>query len=167
MDHIKMYTKVYEKQTLVRILKVFSHFCEIVFPALFLFVLYRAYLISLDTAISIGFFSCLSFIVITVARRIIDAPRPKDVFPELQFLKSEGRSPAFPSRHTFSAALISALAYYFSAPVGCAFLFLSALLAGARFLLGKHFLRDVVCGWLLGVLSGALILFFSYNIITV
>lgn len=164
MNHIKMYTKVYEKQMLVRALKIFSHFCEIVFPALFLFVLYRAYLISLDTAISIGFFSCLFFIVITVARRIIDAPRPKDVFPELRFLKSEGRSPAFPSRHTFSAALISVLAHYFSGPVGCAFLFLSALLAGARFLLGKHFLRDVVCGFLLGAVSGTLVLVFTYAV---
>ena len=167
MNLSKMYIKVYEKPCYVRILKLFSHFCEVLFAFALGFLLYRTYSASLTLTLSFGGLSFLSFIIISAVRRIVNAPRPADLFPELEFLKSKTSSPAFPSRHTFSASLIAVLVLYFSPIFGGVLLFLSLLLGASRVLLGKHFPRDVICGWLLGAVSGALILFFSYNIITV
>lgn len=165
MNLSKMYTKVYEKPCYVRILKLFSHFCEVLFAFALGLSLFDAYRASKALALSFFGLSFLSFIIITVVRRVVNAPRPADLFPELEFLKGRKHSPAFPSRHTFSAALIAVLALRFSTFFGIALLLLSLLLGASRIALGKHFPRDVVCGWLLGTLSGALVIIFSYNII--
>lgn len=167
MNLVQMYTKVYEKPLNVRILKLFSHFCEVLFSVVLVCFLYKAYVLSKELAIAFGALSLLSFILVSLARRLINAPRPEDLFPELEFLREEKSSPSFPSRHTFCAALIATLTLCFSVFFGRLLLFVSLLLGASRFLLGRHFARDVVCGFILGALSGALTLIFSYNIIAV
>ena len=167
MNLVKMYTKVYEKPIMVRILKLFSHFCEALFAVVFVSFLYKAYVISINLALAFGTLSLISFIIVSLARLIINAPRPSDLFPELEFLREKKSSPSFPSRHRFCAALIATLTLCFSVFCGCMLLLVSLLLGASRVLLGRHFARDVVCGFILGALSGALTLIFSYNIIVV
>lgn len=165
MNLSKMYTKVYEKPCYVRILKLFSHFCEALFAFALGLSLLDAYRASPTLALAFLGLSFLSFVIISGVRRVVNAPRPADLFPELEFLKGRKTSPAFPSRHTFSASLIAVMTLRFSTAFGIVLLLLSLLLGASRIALGKHFPRDVVCGWLLGVLSGALVIIFSYNII--
>ena len=99
----------------------------------------------------------------SVARRIINAPRPAQVFSHLAFLEG-GNSPAFPSRHVFSASLISAILLFHRSLLGVPFIFLSLLLAVARVALGRHFPRDVIAGWLIGAVAGTAAFYLSYNI---
>ena len=167
MSPVEMYTTIYKKTTLVKAMKLYSHICEVVFFAAMCFVLYKAYLASVGLLISVAVLSLFSLIVVSVARRLIRAPRPCEVYAELEFLKDDHGSFSFPSRHAFSAFLISTLALHFVPILSGALLFLSLLLCAARVLLGRHFLRDVVAGAVIGVISGALVLLFSYNIFAV
>lgn len=88
------------------------------------------------------------FIVLSVARRIIDAPRPYEGEggrPALIGKSTQGRS--FPSRHTFSMFMI-AFAWMSWVPqgvvFGCVLALCACALAVARVALGVHHVRDVV-----------------------
>ena len=163
MDLERMYTKVYEKPLTVKLLKVFCHICELLFGLAFLLCIYFARSVSVRAAISLCIFCGISFALLSVARRIINAPRPAQVFSHLTFLEG-GNSPAFPSRHVFSASLISAILLFHRSLLGVPFIFLSLLLAVARVALGRHFPRDVIAGWLIGAVAGTAAFYLSYNI---
>ena len=103
--------------------------------------------------------SALPFLLISLFRRVMDAPRPYEVY-DLSELgidrpkRKEGRS--FPSRHVFSAFLIGTLLFAYLPPLGGAVLSLGALLAVLRVLLAIHFVRDVVVGAIFGTVSGVI-----------
>ena len=95
------------------------------------------------------------FFAVTIARRLINAPRPYELydFYEQKPKNKSGRS--FPSRHAYSAFVIAALLLSVN-PFLSAGLFVGAvLLCVCRVLLGIHFVRDVIAGALLGLVSGA------------
>ena len=167
MNLEKMYIIVYEKPLAVKLLRLFCHVCEALFAIAFLFSLYLARIVSIKVAISLLFLSLASFLLLSVARRLINAPRPADVFPHLSFLKTDKMSASFPSRHVFSAALISVIMLFNSNILGISFIILSLLLAFARVLLGRHFPRDVIAGWLIGAFAGTVVFYLSYNVFMV
>ena len=79
----------------------------------------------------------------------------QQLLDELAYLKDRsklGRS--FPSRHVFSAFLIGTLWGMYSPPVCALVILLGVILAVERVLLGIHFIKDVICGAIIGVLSG-------------
>ena len=59
-----------------------------------------------------------------------------------------------PSRHVFSAAIISTVAWGVNPLLSVLGLSLALLLAGVRVLAGLHFVRDVVVGFLSAILWG-------------
>ena len=93
-----------------------------------------------------------SFVVLSIARYCINAPRPYEKIERLTPLynkKTLGKS--FPSRHTFSGFIIGTVAIFFSVPLGVAVLIISTLLAVSRVLCGVHFVRDVIVGAAVGI----------------
>ena len=94
------------------------------------------------------------FVALTVMRMMINAPRPYELleFYEKKPKNKSGRS--FPSRHVFSVFVIGTVMIPTGAFIGAALLVLGAALGAMRVLLGVHFIRDVVAGALVGVLSG-------------
>ena len=96
------------------------------------------------------------FVALTVMRLVINAPRPYELleFYEKKPKNKSGRS--FPSRHVFSVFVIGTVMIPTSAFLGAALLVLGAALGAMRVLLGVHFIRDVVAGALVGVLSGVI-----------
>lgn len=97
-----------------------------------------------------------SFIILSVARRLIDRSRPYEYYgtPAAAAKKTCGRS--FPSRHVFSAFVI-AMTFLAASPkpaAGYALLLVGVLLAAIRFLLGVHYISDVVAGAAFGILAG-------------
>ena len=65
-----------------------------------------------------------------------------------------------PSRHVFSATIISMACLHANLPVGLVLLVLSALLGFVRVLGGVHYPKDVLVGYACGLLLG--ILFFIF-----
>ena len=96
----------------------------------------------------------IGFLLLSFFRKRINAERPYEKFGFTPLIKKETKGCSFPSRHTFSAAIIgmSLLAVY---PIwGGIVLGLAVALAALRVVLGVHFIKDTAAGLLIGVIFG-------------
>jgi membrane-associated phospholipid phosphatase len=91
---------------------------------------------------------------VTVLRKAINAPRPYECLgiPAISPKDTVGKS--FPSRHAACVGVIAVTTLYEVPAWGVALLVIGVLIAASRVLAGVHFLRDVVCGLLLGGIIG-------------
>ena len=125
------------------------------------FMLIQALLSVPITALMILLILGPPFVLVSLLRRLINAPRPYEAedFSGPVPKKKSGRS--FPSRHAFSIFAIGTLCLFFSLPLGVLTLVFGVFLCFCRVALGIHFVRDVLCGAISGILTsiiGALIL---------
>ena len=88
------------------------------------------------------------FVVLSVMRKVINMPRPREVLGQDFLPGKRGRS--FPSRHVFSSFSIGTALCFVCVPAGVIVLAMGALIAACRVALGNHFLRDVIAGALMG-----------------
>ena len=130
---------------------VSSILCSLIFIGeIVYFLLERKPFVALTVAVSAG----VGFVLVTLLRAWINAPRPyelRDYYTEAPKAR-EGKS--FPSRHAYSAFVIATLAWIWHPAVMCGTAVLAALVCLSRVLVGIHFWRDVVCGALIGIVSG-------------
>ena len=158
--HVELYNRVYDRRGLLRTLRILDKASVILVGAAYLYAL--AVLLWVGeyvSAIKLVAFTATPFIAVSLMRSFIDCKRPYEVFRcEALREMSEGRKRghSFPSRHVFSAFLIGTLWLMYSPYIGVAVLLLGVILAIERTLLGIHFLKDVVVGALIGILSGAI-----------
>lgn len=99
-----------------------------------------------------------SFLILSVARYLINRPRPYEKFDFEPVISKDTKGKSFPSRHVFSAFVI-AMTYLLWSPVpvlGIFLLFFGILLAGIRVLSGVHYVSDVIAGAVCGILAGIL-----------
>lgn len=96
------------------------------------------------------------FCALSLARRAIDAPRPYEVYGLEPLIPKKSRGESFPSRHVFSSFVIAVSFLYVRPPLGAALLILGVLLAAVRVVSGMHFLKDVLAGAIIGVLSAVI-----------
>ena len=99
--------------------------------------------------------AALGYLAVTVARKLFNYPRPYEVYDFYTVKPREKRGESFPSRHCYSAFVITTLAWLVSPLVSLGLLVLAALIAVTRVLLGIHFVRDVLCGAAVGLVFGA------------
>lgn len=100
-------------------------------------ILLKAILVPLD-----------SFIVLSVSRFMLNRPRPYEKFDTNPIIDKDTKGKSFPSRHVFSAFIISFTCLW-CVQVGWLSGILIAgalLLAIIRVLLGVHFVSDVIAG---------------------
>ena len=98
----------------------------------------------------------ISFILLSVIRNYINAPRPYEMFDIIPIIKKDTKGKSFPSRHVFSVFVIAMTIYYISRPIGIALMFAGVLLAIIRVVGGVHFPKDVLAGAAIGILCGIL-----------
>ena len=138
------------------LLKWTNRLVTLLMPLLYFYVLWAAYLKASKTWIVLAYLlvPATGFIVLSVIRKRMDWPRPYELgtFPPL--LNREGKGSSMPSRHVFSAAIISTVAWGVNPLLSVLGLSLALLLAGVRVLAGLHFVRDVVVGFLSAILWG-------------
>lgn len=102
----------------------------------------------------------ISFLGVSLIRRLIDRDRPYDKQNLREILKVRKRGMSFPSRHVFSASVIAAT-FAPICPVLSGILFvLAVLLAFCRLIGGVHYISDLLAGLVLGAAVGILYLFF-------
>lgn len=100
-----------------------------------------------------------SFMILSIFRRIINLPRPYEVYsiPPVISKKTKGKS--FPSRHVFCVALIGMTALYAfdSCFIGIVIIIIAVMMAFLRVFSGVHFPRDVIAGFFCGIIMGAVL----------
>ena len=100
----------------------------------------------------------LGFVLLTLTRKWINQPRPYEAWEIVPLLDKDSSGNSMPSRHVFSATIISMACLHASLPAGLVFLFSSAFLGLVRVLGGVHYPKDVLVGYACGLIWG--ILFF-------
>ena len=96
----------------------------------------------------------LGFLTVTALRAAINAPRPYETLGIPPLTPKETKGKSFPSRHAACAAVIAVTALKVLPPLGAVLWGIALMIALTRVLSGVHFVRDVVCGLLLGGLIG-------------
>lgn len=83
----------------------------------------------------------ISFVIVTLLRKFLNFPRPD--YEGAIYDKKKGE--AFPSRHTFSLAIIALSWLNINVIAGSVLFGLSILLGGVRIAIGAHSPKDVYC----------------------
>jgi membrane-associated phospholipid phosphatase len=155
--YLALYTWVHSRPRLARTLSVTDTVITYLTVAVYGFFL--GYLVFGDLITGLRFLAVTAtpFVIITLVRHIINAPRPYEVFEHdalAHLVQSGKKGHAFPSRHVASVFIIGSALCFVCLPVAIPLLVLGFVLAACRVALGRHFLRDVTVGVVLGVISG-------------
>lgn len=125
------------------------------------YVLYPVLLILLAWSGTPLFFPCLftpviSFLALSFFRKHTNAPRPYETLDIEPLIKKNVRGKSFPSRHVFSAFLITMCWFAYLPTAGIILLVPAALVVVIRVIGGVHFPKDVVVGAVVGIACGLL-----------
>ena len=96
------------------------------------------------------------FVILSLLRKKINASRPYEVWEIVPLLDRDSPGQSMPSRHVFSATIISMACLHASLTMGMICLTLSALLGLVRVLGGVHYPKDVVVGYICALVWGVL-----------
>ena len=103
------------------------------------------------------FLPAIGFGLLSAIRKRLNQARPYEKWAIQPLLAKDTSGKSMPSRHVFSATVISMCLLYFFWLPGLICLLLSAGLALVRVIGGVHYPKDVVIGYLCGICWGALL----------
>ena len=159
-DHIA--GNIGNKPFLLSLLRTFNRFMTVVMPMIYLTLLATTYLQQgLGTQVGIYLFIPASgFVILSLLRKKINDPRPYEVWEIIPLLDRDSPGQSMPSRHVFSATIISMACLHTSLTMGMICLILSAFLGLVRVLGGVHYPKDVVVGYTCGLVWGVIFFLF-------
>lgn len=145
--------KIASSKRSVKILKLISLISAIVVAFSFIALLYTAYKNAKIEVLYVLVITGVPFVCVSIFRHIFNAPRPYELYDFYPEKPREKEGKSFPSRHVFSGFVIGVVAFNYSLVFGILIIATSLILAASRILLGIHFVRDCVCGALIGIAS--------------
>ena len=159
-DHIA--GKIENNPFFLRLLRAFNRFMTVVMPMIYLTLLAITYLQQgLGKQVGIYLFIPASgFVILSFLRKKINAPRPYEEWTIKPLLDRDSPGRSMPSRHVFSATIISMACFHASLSLGIILLVLSAFLGLVRVLGGVHYPKDVVVGYTSGLAWGMIFFLF-------
>ena len=159
-DHVA--GKIENRPIFLRLLRTFNRFMTVVMPIVYLTLLVITYLQQGlgKQVLMYVFVPASGFVILSFLRKKINAPRPYEEWTVKPLLDRDSPGQSMPSRHVFSATIISMACLHASLSVGVISLVLSALLGLVRVLGGVHFPKDVVVGYICGLAWGVLFFLF-------
>ena len=154
--------KIENKLSLLSLLRTFNRLMTVVMPIVYLILLVITYLQEgLGKQVGIYLFIPASgFVILSFLRKKINAPRPYEEWDIKPLLDRDSPGQSMPSRHVFSATIISMACLHASLTMGMICLTLSAFLGLVRVLGGVHYPKDVVVGYICGLVWGVLFFLF-------
>ena len=159
-DHVA--GKIENKPFLLSLLRTFNRFMTVVMPIVYLTLLATTYLqqgLGKQVLIYV-FIPALGFVILSFLRKKINAPRPYEEWDIKPLLDRDSPGQSMPSRHVFSATIISMACLHASLTMGMICLTLSALLGLVRVLGGVHFPKDVIVGYICALVWGVIFFLF-------
>ena len=159
-DHIA--GNIGNKPFLLSLLRTFNRFMTVVMPIIYLTLLATIYLQQgLGKQVGIYLFIPASgFVILSFLRKKINTPRPYEKWDIKPLLDRDSPGQSMPSRHVFSATIISMACMHASLTMGMICLTLSAFLGLVRVLGGVHYPKDVVVGYICGLVWGVIFFLF-------
>ena len=163
---MKNYQEWYDKRKssllrhpqLLQLMRVFNRMMTVLMPLVYMILLGTSFIskgLGQDLAAYI-LVPALGFVLLTLVRKWINQPRPYETWEIIPLLDRDSPGQSMPSRHVFSATIISMACLHASLSVGVILLVLSALLGLVRVLGGVHFPKDVVVGYICGLVWGVI-----------
>lgn len=144
---------VAERKKLTFVLREFCHAASAVAVAAFALG-FRFYLnISPARAIEYLVVLGIPFAIVSLLRKYIGAPRPYEIYDFYEKKPKDSEKNSFPSRHAFSIFAIGTLTVFIYPVFGAVLFVLGVAMCVCRVLLGYHFIRDVLTGGLIGIVS--------------
>ena len=159
-DHIA--GKIENKPIFLRLLRTFNRFMTVVMPIVYLTLLTTIYFregFGKQVLIYV-FIPASGFVILSLLRKKINAPRPYEEWDIKPLLDRDSPGQSMPSRHVFSASIISMACLHASLSVGIILLVLSVLLGLVRVLGGVHYPKDVLVGYACGLVWGVIFFLF-------
>ena len=159
-DHIA--GNIENKPFLLSLLRTFNRFMTVVMPMIYLTLLATTYLQQgLGKQVGIYLFIPASgFVILSFLRKKINSPRPYEEWEIVPLLNRDSPGQSMPSRHVFSATIISMACLHASLIVGFILLILSVFLGLVRVLGGVHYPKDVLVGYACGLVWGVIFFLF-------
>jgi len=159
-DHIA--GKIEKKPIFLSLLRTFNRFMTVVMPIVYLALLATTYLQQGlgKQVLMYVFVPASGFVMLSLLRKKLNAPRPYEVWGIVPLLDRDSPGQSMPSRHVFSATIISMACLHASLTMGMICLILSAILGLVRVLGGVHYPKDVVVGYACGLVWGVLFFLF-------
>ena len=144
----------------LQLMRVFNRMMTVTMPLVYLALLVTTYLqLGLGQQVWVYLLvPATGFVILSLFRKKINHPRPYETWRIVPLLDKDSSGNSMPSRHVFSATIISMACLHANLPVGLVLLTLSAFLGLVRVLGGVHYPKDVLVGYACGLLWG--ILFF-------
>lgn len=140
-----------EKAIKVKGLNSILTWCVFLIYPLYLFVLFCEKNPWLIRAIVVP---AVSFVLLTIVRSIINAPRPYEKFDIPPVLAKDTKGKSFPSRHVFSVFIIAMTIFYGHPGPGLVLMAIGVLLGITRVRVGVHEPKDVIAGAIAGIVCG-------------
>ena len=159
-DHIA--GNIENKPFLLSLLRTFNRFMTVVMPIVYLTLLATTYLqegLGKQVLIYV-LIPASGFVILSFLRKKINAPRPYEEWDIKPLLDRDSPGQSMPSRHVFSATIISMACLHTSLTMGMICLILSAFLGLVRVLGGVHYPKDVVVGYICGLVWGVIFFLF-------
>ena len=147
---------------LLFLLRSFNRLMTVTMPLLYLALLVTTYLqLGLSQQVGIYLFIPASgFVILSLFRKKINHPRPYETWDIRPLLDKDSSGQSMPSRHVFSATIISMAYFHAWTLIGMILLICSGVLALVRVLCGVHYPKDVLVGYVCGLLWGFLFFLF-------
>ena len=155
-DHIA--GNIGNKPFLLSLLRTFNRFMTVVMPIVYLTLLTTIYFREGfgKQALMYVFIPASGFVILSFLRKKINASRPYEEWNIKPLLDRDSPGQSMPSRHVFSATIISMACLHASLTMGMICLTLSAFLGLVRVLGGVHYPKDVVVGYICALVWGVI-----------
>ena len=155
-DHIA--GKIENRPIFLSLLRTFNRFMVVVMPIVYLTLLTTIYFREGfgKQVLMYVFIPASGFVILSFLRKKINAPRPYEEWDIKPLLDRDSPGQSMPSRHVFSATIISMACLHASLTMGMICLTLSAFLGLVRVLGGVHYPKDVVVGYICALVWGVI-----------
>ena len=123
------------------------------------FMVYPLYIVMLylekdPKLMKVIFVPAVSFVLVTIFRKMINVPRPYEKFEIPPVIEKDTKGKSFPSRHVFSVFIIAVTIFCSHPGPGILIALIGVAMAVIRVLGGVHEPRDVIAGAVIGLVCG-------------
>lgn len=154
--YVCMMQRIKEHPNLVMLICKGNRFLTCVVYVIYFIFMFCLLISRNDNCLRILCTTTISFLSVSLFRKVFNSPRPYERFGEPSVIKKEKKGSSFPSRHVFSAFVIAVCFCHVNIWLGIFLLLVAVGIAVFRVIGGVHFPNDVVAGAVMGIVCAVI-----------